>query len=74
MSFCPDDVFKAIKRHIPDFQMFYEPDFRQAIADSWPQSIEDTVAQKDWGLSYIYDLDKMTEIMLAEIRKKFDKN
>jgi len=74
MSFCPDDVFKAIKRHIPDFQIFYEPDFRQAIADSWPQSIEDTVAQKDWGLSYIYDLDKMTEIMLAEIRKKFDKN
>jgi len=71
MSFCPDDVFKSIKKHIPDFEISYKPDFRQAIADSWPQSIEDSVAQKDWGLSYVYDLDKMTEIMLAEIRKKF---
>jgi len=73
MSFCPDDVFKSIKKHIPDFEISYKPDFRQAIADSWPQSIEDSVARKDWGLSYVYDLDKMTEIMLAEIRKKFEK-
>jgi nucleoside-diphosphate-sugar epimerase len=73
MSFCPDDVFKAIKKHIPDFTISYKPDFRQAIADSWPQSIEDSVAQKDWGLSYTYNLEKMTEIMLDEIRKKFNK-
>jgi nucleoside-diphosphate-sugar epimerase len=73
MSFSPNDVFKSIKKHIPNFEISYQPDFRQAIADSWPQNIEDIVAQKDWGLSYVYDLDKMTEIMLAEIRKKFEK-
>jgi len=73
MSFCPDDVYKAIKKHIPDFSMDYEPDFRQAIADSWPQSIDDSVAKKDWGLSDAYDLDKMTEVMLQEIGKKFGK-
>ena len=73
MSFCPDDVFKAIKKHIPDFSISYEPDFRQAIADSWPQSIDDSVAKKDWGLSDAYDIDKMTEVMLREIGKKFGK-
>ena len=73
MSFCPDDVFKAIKKHIPDFSIDYEPDFRQAIADSWPQSIDDSVAKKDWGLSDAYDIDKMTEVMLREIGKKFGK-
>lgn len=71
MSFCPDDVYKSIKKHIPEFSISYEPDFRQAIADSWPQSIDDSVARKDWGLSFEYDLDKMTEVMLREIKKKF---
>ena len=71
MSFCPDDVYKSIKKHIPDFSIAYEPDFRQAIADSWPQSIDDSVAKKDWNLSFEYDLDKMTEVMLREIKKKF---
>lgn len=73
MSFCPDDVYKSIKKHIPEFTISYEPDFRQAIADSWPQSIDDSVARKDWGLSFEYDLDKMTEVMLQEIEKKFRK-
>jgi nucleoside-diphosphate-sugar epimerase len=73
MSFCPDDVYKSIKKHIPEFSISYEPDFRQAIADSWPQSIDDSVARKDWGLSFEYDLDKMTEVMLREIGKKFGK-
>ena len=71
MSFCPDDVYKSIKKHIPEFSILYEPDFRQAIADSWPQSIDDSVARKDWGLSFKYDLDKMTEVMLKEIGNKF---
>ena len=73
MSFCPDDVYKAIKKHIPDFTIAYEPDFRQAIAESWPQSINDDISKRDWNLSYVYDLDKMTEVMLTEIRKKFKK-
>jgi hypothetical protein len=72
MSFCPDDVFKSIKKHIPDFTIAYQPDFRQAIADSWPQSINDDVARKDWNLSYEFDLDKMTEVMLREIREKYN--
>ncbi|MDR1793692.1 MAG: NAD-dependent epimerase/dehydratase family protein [Bacteroidales bacterium] len=73
MSFCPDDVFKAIQKYIPEFKIAYQPDFRQSIADSWPQSINDDIAKHDWGLSYVYDLDKMTEVMLTEIKKKFGK-
>jgi nucleoside-diphosphate-sugar epimerase len=73
MSFCPDDVYKSIKKHIPEFTMDYNPDFRQKIADSWPQSIDDSIAKTDWDLSYVYDLDKMTEVMLTEIGKKFGK-
>lgn len=71
MSFCPDDVFKAIKKEMPDFTITYQPDFRQAIANSWPQSIDDSIAQRDWGLNYQYDLDAMTKVMLKEIKKKF---
>jgi nucleoside-diphosphate-sugar epimerase len=49
----------------------YKPDHRQAIADSWPQSIDDTQARKDWGWKHKYDLPKMTTVMIAELRKKF---
>lgn len=73
MSFCPNDVYTSIKKHIPEFSISYEPDFRQKIADSWPQSIDDSFAQKDWDLTFEYDLDKMTEVMLREIKKKFEK-
>lgn len=71
MSFCPDDIFKAIKKEMPDFTITYQPDFRQAIANSWPQSIDDSIAQRDWNLSYQYDLEAMTKVMLTEIKKKF---
>jgi hypothetical protein len=70
MSFTPKDVAEAIRKHIPDFEISYKPDFRQAIADSWPASINDDVARKDWNLSYEYNLDSMTEVMLREIRAK----
>jgi nucleoside-diphosphate-sugar epimerase len=70
ISFTPRMIAAEIKKRIPDFKITYKPDFRQAIADSWPASIDDTVAKKDWGLSYEYDLPKMTEVMLREIRKK----
>ncbi|NLJ81892.1 MAG: NAD-dependent epimerase/dehydratase family protein [Bacteroidales bacterium] len=73
MSFCPDDVFKSIQKEMPNFTMDYEPDFRQAIANSWPQSIDDSIARNDWNLSFEYDLDAMTKVMLAEIKKKFEK-
>jgi hypothetical protein len=70
MSFTPKDVAEAIRKHIPDFEISYKPDFRQAIADSWPASINDAVAHRDWNLSYEYNLDSMTEVMLREIRAK----
>ncbi len=73
MSFCPDDVCKSIKKHIPEFEISYKPDFRQAIANSWPQSIDDAVARKDWNLSDSFNLDSMTKVMLDEIGKKFKK-
>jgi nucleoside-diphosphate-sugar epimerase len=70
MSFTPRDVANAIRKRMPDFEISYEPDFRQAIADSWPSSIDDSVARQDWGLSDSFNLDSMTELMLREIRKK----
>jgi nucleoside-diphosphate-sugar epimerase len=71
LSFTPKQLAEEIKTHIPTFEITYKPDFRQAIADSWPKSIDDSVSQKDWGYSYKYDLKKMTEIMIAEVKKKF---
>ena len=70
ISFTPAILAKEIKKHIPEFEITYKPDFRQAIADSWPASINDDVAKKDWGLTYEYDLPKMTEVMLMEIGRK----
>jgi len=70
ISFTPKTISEEIKKHIPDFKITYKPDFRQAIADSWPMSIDDAVARKDWGLECKYDLKKMTEVMLTEIKKK----
>lgn len=70
ISFDPEEIASEIKKHIPDFEITYKPDFRQKIAESWPQSIDDSVAGKDWGCRYEYDLSKMTEVMLEEIRKK----
>ena len=58
-----------IKKHIPEFSISYKPDFRQAIADSWPQSIDDTEARKDWGWKEKYDLPKLVENMIANLGK-----
>jgi nucleoside-diphosphate-sugar epimerase len=67
MSFAPDDVAKEIKKHIPGFEMSYQPDFRQQIADSWPQSIDDSYAQLDWGWRPEFDLAGMTADMLQHV-------
>ncbi|MCA0131399.1 NAD-dependent epimerase/dehydratase family protein [Winogradskyella alexanderae] len=71
ISFTPNDIFESIKKHIPDFSISYKPDFRQAIADSWPSSIDDSFARKDWDWRHKHNLDSMTEIMLKELRKKY---
>ena len=67
MSFSPKEIAEEIKKHIPDFTISYKPDYRQAIANSWPQSIDDTVARKDWGWKEEYDLPKMVKDMLENL-------
>src|SRR6188474_257978 len=67
ISFSPEEISSEIKKHIPDFAMTYKPDYRQAIADSWPGSIDDTVARNDWGWHHEYDLEKMTADMLKNL-------
>jgi nucleoside-diphosphate-sugar epimerase len=68
MSFSPKEIAGSIKKYIPAFNISYKPDYRQAIADSWPQSIDDTVARNDWGWKNEYDLDKMTREMLDNLQ------
>ncbi len=70
MSFSPKDIAAEIKKHIPEFTVTYKSDYRQAIADSWPQSIDDSVSRKDWGWKEEYDLAAMTKDMLDNLRKQ----
>jgi nucleoside-diphosphate-sugar epimerase len=67
MSFSPQEIHQEIKKHLPDFQISYQPDYRQHIADSWPKSIDDAPARNDWGWKHEYDLSKMTAEMLKNI-------
>lgn len=68
MSFSPKEIAAAIKKHIPEFEITYKPDSRQNIANSWPQSIDDSVARNDWGWHHEYDLARMTDDMLKNIQ------
>jgi nucleoside-diphosphate-sugar epimerase len=69
MSFSPAKIALEIKKHIPDFSISYNPDFRQKIADSWPESIDDSQARKDWGWLHEFDLESMTVEMLEKLSK-----
>ena len=68
ISFDPKTISQEIQKHCPDFKTTYNPDFRQAIADSWPQSIDDSVAHKDWNWSSKFDLGMMVDTMLKNIK------
>jgi nucleoside-diphosphate-sugar epimerase len=71
MSVTPAEIAQAIRRHIPDFAVDYEIDrVRQAIADSWPRSLDDGAARSDWGWAPRFDLDAMTKDMLARLKAK----
>lgn len=68
MSFTPAEITAAIRKHHPNFAIDYEPDFRQQIAESWPESIDDSAAREDWGWQPAFDLDKMTQEMLSHLK------
>ena len=70
ISFSPQEIATEIQGHIPEFTISYAPDYRQAIANSWPQSIDDSVARNDWGWKHEYDLKRMTEDMLKNLQQE----
>lgn len=72
MSFDPAGVASEIQKHLPDFSISYAPDFRQAIANNWPASIDDAEARADWGWQHAYDLPSMVDDMLKNLRNKLE--
>ena len=73
MSFSPKEIGASIQKHLPGFRLDYNPDFRQDIANGWPQSIDDSAARKDWGWQHQFDLEQMTADMLENLSKKYKK-
>ena len=69
IDFTPKEIAAEIKKHIPNFSVTYSPDFRQKIADSWPSSIDDSEARKDWNWNHQFDLKSMTEDILKNLKK-----
>ncbi|MGE5041878.1 MAG: NAD-dependent epimerase/dehydratase family protein [Candidatus Levyibacteriota bacterium] len=71
ISFTAKELEEELKKHIPDLKVTYNPDKRQAIANSWPMTIDDSKARSDWGWKHEFDLPKMTEDMVVNLKKKF---
>ena len=71
ISFTPKQIAKEVSKHIPNFEMTYNADFRQVIADSWPSSIDDRHAKEDWGWQKKYDLEEITSDMIKNLKKKY---
>jgi nucleoside-diphosphate-sugar epimerase len=69
VSFTPKELSEAIKKQLPDFNITYNPDFRQAIADSWPNSIDDAITEQHWGWKARFDLPKIVDEMIKNIKK-----
>jgi nucleoside-diphosphate-sugar epimerase len=68
MSFSPAEIYNEIKKHYPDFKINYKPDFRQKIAESWTESIDDSLARKDWNWKHEFNLPKMVEEMINKLK------
>lgn len=73
LSFTPEELANEINKIIPEFTISYEPDFRQKIAESWPESIDDSIAKKDWGLNYQFGIKEMSEDMIKNLKVKLGK-
>ena len=69
VSFTPKELSEALKKQLPDFKITYNPDFRQAIADSWPNSIDDAITEQHWGWKARFDLPKIVDEMIKNIKK-----
>ncbi|MEQ9300824.1 MAG: NAD-dependent epimerase/dehydratase family protein [Cyclobacteriaceae bacterium] len=69
MSFTPSDIYREVAKYAPDFTISYEPDFRQAIADSWPQIVDDAPARKDWGWQEKFNLEAMVKEIMSQLTK-----
>uniref|UniRef100_A0AB33L2Y6 NAD-dependent epimerase/dehydratase family protein n=1 Tax=Tenacibaculum sp. Pbs-1 TaxID=3238748 RepID=A0AB33L2Y6_9FLAO len=74
ISFTPAEIAAEIKKYIPEFTITYNPDFRQAIADSWPQVIDDSAARKDWGWRHQFDLASMTKDIITNLQAKTEES
>ena len=72
ISFNPEEIANTIKKHIPKFEISYKLDYRQSIADSWPQSIDDHFARAHWGWKQQFDLNEITKKMIANLRKQYN--
>lgn len=70
-SVTPKDMYESVKKYMPNLEIVYKPDFRQAIADSWPNSIDDSCARAEWDWKPAYDLDTMTKEMLEIVGEKY---
>ncbi|RLN85761.1 hypothetical protein BBJ28_00021407 [Nothophytophthora sp. Chile5] len=73
VSFTPAEIVASIQKIMPSFQCTYEPDFRQQIAETWPRSLDDSIARRDWNWQHDYDLDAMVEDMLVKLDAKMTK-
>lgn len=71
ISFNPEELAQSIKNYIPNFEIQYKPDFRQSIADSWPNSIDDSVAREDWNWQHRYNLDTITNKMINGLKTSY---
>lgn len=68
VSFAPEEIAAQIKKHIPEFKIDYKADFRQNIADSWPKSIDDSAARKDWNWKHKFGLEEMVADMIKNLK------